>query len=103
MSDLRFNERVHCAGCGYDTGITRSELFEKMNFNCPRCHFTIKRSEPEKPQEPEKTCPFRFIGYQANPMGNRTTGDCQKEKCAVWSVEYNCCGIVAISKENWSK
>ena len=104
MPDFRFDEEVHCASCGYNTGVTRTQLFEKMNFNCPRCHFPVKRSDPnEKPktEEPQKTCPFRFIGYKFQPQGSGMS--CVKENCGVWSTEHNCCGFAAISKEGWSR
>ena len=103
MRDLRFpNNGVFCANCGRDTGLTHSELYNKMNFNCPYCGFKIKatpelvKPEPTENEGAEKSCPFRFIGYRVNP--ERSNMNCQKEKCGVWSTEHNCCGFAAISR-----
>ena len=93
------DEHVHCPSCGLNTKITRTELYSKTKFNCPHCLYPIKMEDTERQKEPEKkTCPFRFIGYFANPMGSRSNADCQQEKCGVWSTEHNCCGFATISR-----
>ena len=99
MPGIRFPDYgVFCPNCGRESGISYSELYNKMNFNCPHCHFPIKVSEftEDKPvEEPVKTCPFRFIGYATNPMGNKTM-ECQKERCGIWCEYTKCCGFAAL-------